>query len=290
MTSANTSSGSHSGKVQRIVVLALGVIMCLLLFFADKSNLTNSSEAAIGDNEVSQPSNPSVSTNSPVPPLASEPKVDAWIAELETKSGNEKLALLDSISNNLEQRKRYAFAADYAARSLEIDPSISRKLRVGKLSYLASQLDYVQKDTSFFRRFSDQSIAALKDVIQDNDQNEEALLYLGLAYTRSGKVENSMNGIMTLRRLLEINPDNVDGSFHMGLFSMQTGQFEKAVLRFEKVLSLDPENDPARFQLAVAYTESGQAEKAKPLLDAVIKGKATPELKRSARELMNNLP
>ena len=290
MASTNTSSNSSSGKIQRIVVLALGVLMCVLLFFADKSNLTNKLEPAIGKGGVSNSNTPTASDSRSLPPLASDPKVDAWLAEIESVSGAEKLALLDSVTQNLEKRKRFAYATNYAAEALQIDPSSSRKIQVGRLSYLASQLDYVQADTTTFRQYSDQSIAVLNDVIVQSPENEEALLYLGLAYTRSGKVENSMNGIMTLRKLLEVNPDNIEGSYHMGLFSMQTGQFERAVARFEKVLSLDESNDLARFQLAVAYSQTGQGAKARPLLENVIQGKASPEIKRSARELLNNLP
>ena len=288
MAAGNTSAGSSSGKIQRIIVLVFGVIMCLLLFFADKTNLTNRSESVVGSNSVSVTNESTGVTNS-IPPLASDPKVDQWIKNLENVSGSEKLTLLDSIILNLETRKRFVYASQYASDALAENPSEERKKQVGRLSYLATQMDFVQQDSALFQRLSEQSIQALEDVVKVNAQDEEALLYLGLAYTRSRKVENSMNGIMTLRKLLEINPDNIEGSYQMGLFSMQTGQFERAIARFEKVLSLDPNNYPAQLQLALAYAESDQSEKAKPLLESLVKSKATPDEKRAARELLNNL-
>ena len=288
MAAGNTSAGSSSGKIQRIIVLVFGVIMCLLLFFADKTNLTNRSESVVGSNSVSVTNESTGVTNS-IPPLASDPKVDQWIKNLGNVSGSEKLTLLDSIILNLETRKRFVYASQYASDALAEDPSEERKKQVGRLSYLATQMDFVQQDSALFQRLSEQSIQALEDVVKVNAQDEEALLYLGLAYTRSRKVENSMNGIMTLRKLLEINPDNIEGSYQMGLFSMQTGQFERAIARFEKVLSLDPNNYPAQLQLALAYAESDQSEKAKPLLESLVKSKATPDEKRAARELLNNL-
>ena len=288
MAAGNTSAGSSSGKIQRIIVLVFGVIMCLLLFFADKTNLTNRSESVVGSNSVSVTNESTGVTNS-IPPLASDPKVDQWIKNLGNVSGSEKLTLLDSIILNLETRKRFVYASQYASDALAENPSEERKKQVGRLSYLATQMDFVQQDSALFQRLSEQSIQALEDVVKVNAQDEEALLYLGLAYTRSRKVENSMNGIMTLRKLLEINPDNIEGSYQMGLFSMQTGQFERAIARFEKVLSLDPNNYPAQLQLALAYAESDQSEKAKPLLESLVKSKATPDEKRAARELLNNL-
>lgn len=288
MAAGNTSAGSSSGKIQRIIVLVFGVIMCLLLFFADKTNLTNRSESVVGSNSVSVTNESTGVTNS-IPPLASDPKVDQWVKNLENVSGSEKLTLLDSIILNLETRKRFVYASQYASDALAENPSEERKKQVGRLSYLATQMDFVQQDSALFQRLSEQSIQALEDVVKVNAQDEETLLYLGLAYTRSRKVENSMNGIMTLRKLLEINPDNIEGSYQMGLFSMQTGQFERAIARFEKVLSLDPNNYPAQLQLALAYAESDQTEKAKPLLESLVKSKATPDEKRAARELLNNL-
>ncbi|HRW90872.1 MAG TPA: tetratricopeptide repeat protein [Flavobacteriales bacterium] len=63
-----------------------------------------------------------------------------------------------------------------------------------------------------------------------------------------------MQGIMMLREILQEDPDNVEAHWNLGLFSVQSGQYDKAVERFQKVLELDPEgHSEAWFYLGRTY-------------------------------------
>ncbi|MBX2971814.1 MAG: tetratricopeptide repeat protein [Flavobacteriales bacterium] len=63
-----------------------------------------------------------------------------------------------------------------------------------------------------------------------------------------------MRGILMLREVLEEDPDNVEAHWHLGLFSIQSGQYDKALARFQKVLELDSVNFPdAWFYLGRTY-------------------------------------
>jgi len=53
-----------------------------------------------------------------------------------------------------------------------------------------------------------------------------------------------MQTILKLRDLAEKEPDNVEAQFHLGVFSWQTGQYDKAMDRFRKVIALDPAGYP----------------------------------------------
>ena len=66
--------------------------------------------------------------------------------------------------------------------------------------------------------------------------------------------QDPMRGIMMLREILEEDPDNVEAHWHLGLFSVQSGQYDKALERFKKVIELDPKNFPdAWFYLGRTY-------------------------------------
>jgi lipopolysaccharide biosynthesis regulator YciM len=56
--------------------------------------------------------------------------------------------------------------------------------------------------------------------------------------------EDPMRGIMMLREVLQEDPDNVEAHWHLGLFSIQSGQYDKALERFKKVRDLDEEAFP----------------------------------------------
>ncbi len=66
--------------------------------------------------------------------------------------------------------------------------------------------------------------------------------------------QDPMRGIMMLREILEEDSSNVEAHWNLGLFSVQSGQYDKALDRFKKVLELDPENHPdAWFYLGRTY-------------------------------------
>ncbi len=51
--------------------------------------------------------------------------------------------------------------------------------------------------------------------------------------------DNPMEGIMMLKEIVEKDSENTLALFYLGVFSMQSGQFEKSILRFQKILSID---------------------------------------------------
>ena len=200
------------------------------------------------------------------------------------------MQLLDSMITNLEMRRRFGYAADYALERVRLDSSLDARLRAGRLSHLASQSFVVQQDSNLFRRYSTQAIGQLRKVVEAEPENEAGLLYLGLALTMSGQPQNSMQGILTIRKVLEINPANTEASFQLGLFSLQTGQIEKAEERFRQVLAVAPDYQAARLQLAFTLMQLGRPEEARPLLSEVLQQAEDPELKREARDLLDRLP
>jgi tetratricopeptide (TPR) repeat protein len=60
-----------------------------------------------------------------------------------------------------------------------------------------------------------------------------------------------MAGIMQLRELVQKDSTNVDAQYYLGLFSVKSGQFDKAIERFKKVLILRP--DDIKYQVEVGY-------------------------------------
>lgn len=77
---------------------------------------------------------------------------------------------------------------------------------------------------------------------------------------RSG--QDPMAGIMKLRKVLEENPQNAEAHFYLGVFSVQSGQYDKAIERLNTVLSLDKNYIDAYLYLGQAFASKGEKENA----------------------------
>ena len=100
--------------------------------------------------------------------------------------------------------------------------------------------------------------------------------------------EAQMKGVLKMRALAESNPENAGLQSQMGMFSMQTGQYEKAVARFEKVISLDENRVNAYMQLAQSYSALQDTSNAKIVLLTLIE-KSEGELQMSAKVMLEEL-
>jgi tetratricopeptide (TPR) repeat protein len=78
---------------------------------------------------------------------------------------------------------------------------------------------------------------------------------------------NPMQGIMMLREIVAKDSNNVEAQYWLGVFAVQSGQFEKAIPRFEKVISLDPQYLSAYMDLGAVYKEMGQMDVALGLFE-----------------------
>ena len=89
----------------------------------------------------------------------------------------------------------------------------------------------------------------IKNEISISDQIQEALSNI----QNADNAQSQMKGILQMRSLSEKYPENADLQWNMGLFSIQSGQYEKAVARFEKVINIDAQRLDAYMQLAISY-------------------------------------
>ena len=278
---AKRPQGISNASLQIIVVL-VGLLVFAGVFFADKTNLNNKDELAVsaGGNATQVAASAELEKDSIIQP---------WVDSLNLRKGKEKLPYLDSIVVNLQARKKFALASDYAIQRIESDSSLASLRKIADLSTEAVKMEKVQQDTSLFRRHADRRVDMLRRASLVEPENQEVLMNLGMALIESQRGQNSMQGILTIRKILEINPDNVDASYQLGLFSLQTGQFARAVQRFEKVLTLEEDNDNARYQLAYASAQIGEKEKARRLLDEIINRNANAQMVNLANSLKRSL-
>ena len=73
---------------------------------------------------------------------------------------------------------------------------------------------------------------------------------------------NPMEGITILRDIVSKDDANIDAHYWLGVFSVKSGQYDKAIERFNKVIDINPEYLAAYIDMGGLYMELDSAEKA----------------------------
>lgn len=90
-----------------------------------------------------------------------------------------------------------------------------------------------------------------------NPVNDSAKVGLGASYLFGGISATPMEGILKIREVAEKDSTNVYAQMMLGKGSLLSGQYDKAIGRFQIVCRLDPENLDAVLLLAEVYERTG---------------------------------
>jgi tetratricopeptide (TPR) repeat protein len=100
----------------------------------------------------------------------------------------------------------------------------------------------------------------------------------GLGITIVNGMGAPMQGITMLREVVEKEPKNLKANMNLGIFAVKSGQFDKAIIRFNTIISTIRATPDAYFYLGTAYENLG---KNKEAIDAYLASKklaANPKL------------
>jgi tetratricopeptide (TPR) repeat protein len=101
----------------------------------------------------------------------------------------------------------------------------------------------------------------------------------GLGITIVNGMGMPMKGIAMLMEVVKEDPTNLEANMSLGTFAIKSGQFDKAIIRFNEIIAQKPTPD-AYFYLATAYENLG---KKKEAIDAYLNSKklaANPTLSK----------
>lgn len=82
---------------------------------------------------------------------------------------------------------------------------------------------------------------------------------------------NPMEGVFMLRKILEKEPKNKEALFNLGLLSIQSKQYDKAIERFNQLLIIDSLDKRAYLHLGISNFELGNEEEANFFFDKVLR-------------------
>jgi len=267
----------------QVIITVLAVAICTLLAFAPKYVVENDAEANIasgtseGDTEIVERSHSAI-------PEDVQQKLAILKNQLSTSDKEEIASLtLDSLVSIFKEVNAFDSAAYYAAVTAEKFPSAKSHIHAGDLYYEAYTYAVTEQRTSLFTNKLREQYTLAETF---GELPEDVRVKLGMTYVSS---ENPMKGITMIREVLRENPDNTTAIFNLGLLSMQSGQFDKAVERFKKLKLLQPDNLQARFYLGVSYMENGEEQNAKKELLELKEKETDPNILKTVEDYLSRI-
>lgn len=214
-------------------------------------------------------------------------------ADSVTKIENELTAIHDSmklagifmqLSNLWEHGKQLPVAAFYRARSAKLENS-EKKLTFAGQFFL--QLMENESVPSMQAWEAGEAVICLEQSLKINPDNEDTKLALATGYIEG--TGEPMRGVQILLAITHDKPGDIPANMLLGRMSIQSGQFDKAIGRFETVLKQEPENKEALYFLAQAYEGKGDKKKAIELLEKCKKIVNDPAFSNDIDQKINSL-
>ena len=165
----------------------------------------------------------------------------------------------ENLSNFADSLARYYLKYGYLDSAI----SISRSYLVQENSSLemlrqAGEIAYATFERSQTSIEASERLSLVEGIYQRiiaEDPNDlKARTRLAMTLVTS---QNPMAGITMLREVLEIDPNYREAILNLGLLSIRSGQYDRAIERFDKLIAMDDKDYEAMLYMGIALKEKG---------------------------------
>ena len=127
------------------------------------------------------------------------------------------------------------------------------------------QEPHISQDSSTFRYFNRRTIeyAERASEVSQGLDKDNLLIAKYIAMVKSENTEMTMQGIRELVRFADTHPENFTANLELAIFSYQTKQYEKALVRVKRAIQATGDQPVAYFWLGKIYNALGNNEQAK---------------------------
>lgn len=240
-------------KTKQIAVISGVVILMAVLLAQPIKGLVNedtgatpeaAAEATLDFEQVSQAAKQGLN-----PSLISE--ITTLESQLKGMEGEQRIAQLQMLAQKWDDVNQPAPLA-YAYQELaEATGQFDYWLQAGD-AYRQAYTNL--SDTTVAKVLSNRAIHAYEQALELDGSDLDAKTGLGSAYVSGSP--NPMAGITLLQEVVKVDPQHIQANKALGLFSMQSRQFDRAIDRFKTVVELAPDAE-SYFYLATSYENIG---------------------------------
>jgi len=271
----------------RILLVAVAAVLVIIIFYLPKVVVENEPKGLQSKNNTSTNSTDSTfSQPEHIPELAVSQKAQASALKEKLKLANnseKSITFADSLAKLYLSIDKYDSAAKFIEIIAENNPTVGNLKLTGDTYYEAYGFAMEPQKQALMGEKAREYFNKVLEINPDDldTKNKLAMTYLSTS--------NPMQGIMMLREILEEDPGNENAIFNLGVLSMQSGQYDKAVERFTKLVEINPEHVQGQFFLGVSLLETGNKEKAKQQFKLVKKLDKDPAIQATADSYLEDI-
>ena len=269
-------------KIQ-IALFSGSILLIVLLLFANITLPEKTEQAQTSEHSDNTGSSIETLVSTLKATLTKEQSQAAEKLEKEYTSASDKNSALRELTNHWSMvLKQPVVAAYYTEQAAIANPIEQNWLDAANRYYAAARF---AKETEK-AAVTNKAIECFEKAIALNPANVEAKVSLAACFVES---PDPMKGIGMLREIEKTDSNNVNLQLNFAFFSERSGQFDKAIKRFEKVLKLQPDFIEAYLHLADAYERMGNKQKAIESLEKYISLVDDKTVKNEIEEYINKL-
>jgi tetratricopeptide (TPR) repeat protein len=265
----------------RILLVVGSAIIIWLIFLLPKVVVNN--EADLAGNEADSSSQ---AESSEVHTEVS-PEIQKAIHSLRAQTGEhlpkEKNAIFaDSLADLYAEAGKFDSAAWFAEEASKFLNTTESWIKAGDHYYQAYTfaLDQAKQD-----QLAKKAQEIFKKVLDANPKNLEVKTKLAMTYVSS----NPMQGVTMLREVLAEDPKNETALLNMGMLSIQSGQYERAIERLDELVKINPNHAQAQLLLGIALMNKGDKAKAKQQFEKVKQMDKDPAVQATVDSYLRDL-
>ncbi|MEM9327527.1 MAG: tetratricopeptide repeat protein [Bacteroidota bacterium] len=255
-------------KKQQLLVSAIGLVLVVLIYQLPRVVVENDADAEVATHSFD------------VTP--EDRRAISALTSAFTSSNDEKNSIFaDSLAGYFLRYGKFDSAEWVVSELLERDSSLNTVLVAIKTLYklFERSVDTEEAETKAM---------AIKPLLERavSERPDDLSLKTKLAMTVM-TTEAPMVGVQMLREVIAVDPNNREALINLGLLSIKSGQYDRAVERFEQLLALDTADYEALLYLGVSWDQKGEKGRAIEAYTQVFNAaNVDPALKKAAEDYL----
>ena len=217
-------------------------------------------------------------------PIGLQIKISEFYESFNSAENREKrLIFADSLANAYKSVGKLDSLAKYIEIKAIENPSIENYLLTGDGYYEAFNFAVDQSRRNYLANKAQEYYSR---ILEEDPNLLDVKAKMAMTYVAGN---NPMQGVSMLRQVLEQDADNQMAIYNLGMLSITSGQYEKALEHFGRLSDLDPQSKEAYFYIGYCLFELGKFEEAKSNFQKVLSLGNEGDLARASEDYLKRI-